>query len=104
METYVQLLSQTHLLTIQLVPESIMTDFEQSMIGAIAQAYLFTLQKESLFHLSKSIYRRAQELGPLHQYLGDAVFRTNIKMISTLSFVPIADTIHTFDALVTLLV
>ena len=32
--------------------------------------------------------------GQLH-----AVFRTNIKMISALSFVPIADTIQAFDAL-----
>ena len=33
METYVELLSRIHLLTNQVVPESIMTDFEQSMIG-----------------------------------------------------------------------
>ena len=49
METYVELLSRIHLLTNQVVPESIMTDFEQSMIGAIAQVYPFTLQKGYLF-------------------------------------------------------
>ena len=93
METYVELLSRIHLLTNQVVPESIMTDFEQSMIGAIAQVYPLTVQKGCLFHLSKSIYRRVQELGLSHQYLNAAVFRTNVKMISALSFVPIADTI-----------
>ena len=40
-----------------------------------------------------------QELGQSHQYLNDAMFRTNIKVISALSFVPIADTIQAFDAL-----
>ena len=61
METYVELLSQIHLLTNQVVSESTMTDFEQSIIGAIAQVYSLTLQKGCLFHLSKSIYRRVQE-------------------------------------------
>ena len=40
-----------------------------------------------------------QELELSHQYLIDAVFRANIKMISALSFVPIADTIQAFDTL-----
>ena len=40
-----------------------------------------------------------QELGLSHQYLNDAVFRTNEKIISDLSFVPIADAIQAFDAL-----
>ena len=90
METYVELLTRIHLLTNQVVPESIMTDFEQSMTGAIGGC---------LFHLSKSIYRKVQEFGLSHQYLNDAVFRTNVKMISALSCVPIADTIQSFDAL-----
>ena len=40
-----------------------------------------------------------QELELSHQYLIDAVFRANIKMISALSFVLIADTIQAFDTL-----
>ena len=40
-----------------------------------------------------------QDLGLSHQYLNDAVFRTNIKLISALGFVPIANTIQAFDAL-----
>ena len=94
-----ELLSRIHLLTNQVGPESIMTDFKQSMVGAIAQVYPLALQKGCLFHLSKSIYRRMQELGVLHQYLDDVVFRTNTKMISALRFVRIADTIQAFDAL-----
>ena len=37
METYIELFSQIHLLTNQIVPETIMPDFEQSTIGAFAQ-------------------------------------------------------------------
>ena len=99
METYVELLSRIQLLTNQVVPESIITDFEQSMTGAIAQAYPLTVQKGCLFHLSKSIYHRVQKLGLSHQYLNDAVFHTNVKVISALSFMPIADKIQAFDAL-----
>ena len=98
METNVELLSQIHLLTNRVVPESVMTVFEQFMIGAIAQVYPLTLQKGCLFHLSKNIYRGVQELRLSHQYLNDAAFCINIKMISALSFVPAADTIQAFDA------
>ena len=63
-----------------------MSDFEQLMIGAITQVYSLTPQKGILFHMSKSIYRRVKELGLSHQYLIDAVFRTNIKMIPALVF------------------
>ena len=74
MEASVELLSQIHLLTNLVVPGSIMTDFEQCMIGAIAQVYPLTLQTGCLFHSSKSIYRRVQELGLSHQYLNDPSF------------------------------
>ena len=60
MEKYVELLPQIHLLTNQVVQESVMTDFEQSMIRAIAQVNLLTLLKGCLFHLSKSIYQGAK--------------------------------------------
>ena len=74
MEASVELLSQIHLLTNLVVPGSIMTDFEQCMIGAIAQVYPLTLQTGCLFHSSKSIYRRVQELGLSYQYLNDPSF------------------------------
>ena len=63
-ETYVEFLSRIHLLTNKVVPESIMTDFEQSMIGAIAQVYPLTLQKGCV----KIMYHRVQELRLSHQY------------------------------------
>ena len=60
---YVELFSQIHLLTNQVVTDSIMTDFKKSMIGTKTQVYKLILQKECFFfHLSKSNYCRVEEL------------------------------------------
>ena len=40
-----------------------------------------------------------QELGLSNEYLNDVVFRTNAKIISALSLLPITGTIKVFDAL-----
>ena len=76
-----------------------MIDFEQSMKGALDQVYPIVPQKGCLFHLSKNVYKRVQYEGMSQLYMNDEEFRTNIRMISALSFVPIADTIQAFDAL-----
>ena len=76
-----------------------MIDFEQSMMGALDQVYLVVPQKGFLIHLSKNIYKRVQDEGMSQLCMNDEEFRTNIRMISALSFAPIADTIQAFDAL-----
>ena len=76
-----------------------MINFKQSMMGALDQVYYVVPQKGCLFHLSKNVYKRVQNEGMLQLYMNDEQFRTNIRMISALSFVPIADTIQAFDAL-----
>ena len=75
-----------------------MTNFEQSMMGALDQDYPLAPQKGYLFHLSKSIYKCVQDESMSQLYMNDEEFPTNIRMINALSFVPIADTIQTFDA------
>ena len=57
-ETYVELLSRIHLLTNQVGPGSIMTDFEQCIVEAIAQVYPLTVQKDVFF-----IYLKASTSG-----------------------------------------
>ena len=94
LDTYVEFLNEVRNLTNQVNPQSVMIDFEQSMIGALDRVYPLVPQKGCLFHLSKNIYRRVQELGLSQLYIADDIFRTNIKMISAISFVPIADTIQ----------
>ena len=58
------------------------------MIGALDRVYPIVPQKGYLFHLSKCV----QHEGLSQLYMNDDVFRNNIRMISALSFVPIADT------------
>ena len=70
------------------------------MMGALDQVYPIVLQKGCLFHLSKNIYKRVQDEGMSYLYINDEEFRTNIRMVSLLSFVPIADTIQAFDVLI----
>ena len=47
-----------------------------------------------MFRLSKSIYRYVQELGLSQRYMNGEQFRTIIRVIEALSFVPIKDTIQ----------
>ena len=75
-----------------------MIDFEQSMMDALDQVYPVVPQKGYLFHMSKNVYKRVQDEGMSQLYMNDEEFCTNIRMISALSFVPIADTIQVFDA------
>ena len=74
-----------------------MIDFEQSIM--LDRVYPLVPQKGCLFHLSKNIYKHVQNEGLTQLYLNDAVFRTNIRMISAISFAPIADTIKALDEL-----
>ena len=99
LETYAELLTQIQILTNHVNPHSIMVDFEQAMIGATRNVYPLVPQKGCLFHLSKNIYRKVQDLGLSQLYLDDEQFRTNIRMIAALSFLPIEDTIQAFEVL-----
>ena len=74
-------------------------DFKQSMMGVLDQVYPVVPQKSCLFHLSKNVYKRVQDEGMPQLCMTDEEFRTNIRMISALSSVPIAVTIRVFDAL-----
>ena len=95
--TYVELLQQVHRLTNGAAP--IMIDFEQACIGAITMVFPNASVYGCLFHLTKSIYRHVQANGLQQQYLNDNLFRTNIRMIGALAFVPLADILQSFNVL-----
>ena len=65
-----------------------MTDFEIGAINAFGTIYPNVPKFGCHFHLANSIYRHLQELGLSNLYQNDPIFRTNIKMISALAFVP----------------
>ena len=56
--TYVEMLTEIHVLANDVIPESVMIDFEQGMIAAWEQVFPLATIKGCLFHLSKSIYRK----------------------------------------------
>ena len=76
-----------------------MWNFGQSVMDALDQIYPVVPQKGCLFHLSKNVYKRVQDESMSQLYMNDEEFHTNIRMISALSFVPIADTIQAFNVL-----
>ena len=73
------------------MPAAINIDFEGGMIGALGHG--------CLFHLSKNIFKHVQQLGLQQMYLNNDIFRENMRMIPAPSFVPVQDTIATFDRL-----
>ena len=98
-DTYVELLTEVRRLTNDVVPESFMVDLEQAMINALGQMYPGIPLKGCLFHLSQCIFNKVQELGLLPTYIADIDFRSNIRMIAAISFVPVEDVIQAFEEL-----
>ena len=97
--TYIELLRQLQQLPNNVIPADINIDFERGMIGAIRQVYPLCPIYGCLFHLSKNVYKHVQELGLQQMYQEDELFRENIRMIHSLSFVPVQDTVAAFDRL-----
>ena len=98
LDTCNEFLTQIRNLTNHVNPQSVIIDFEQFMMGALDQVYPVVPQKGCLFYLSKNVYKRVQDEGMSQLYMNDEEFRTNIRMISALSFVPIADTIQALSS------
>ena len=102
LDTYNKFLMQIRNLTNLVNPQSVkidMIDCSTSMMNALDQVYPVVSQKGCLFHLFKHVYKRVQDEVLSQLYMSDEEFRTNIRMISALSFVPIAGTIQAFDTL-----
>ena len=98
-ETYFQFLRQVRRLTNGATPVTIMIDFEQACITAIPRVFQHATVYGCHFHLCKSIYRHIQSEGLQEHYIDSEEFRTNMRMISALAFVPLADIVTSFEAL-----
>ena len=98
-DTYESFLTQVQLLTGVVVPQSCMADFEIGAINAFDSIYPNVPKFGCHFHLAQSIFRNVQQLGLGNLYQNDLAFRTNIKMISALAFVPVANVIRDFCSL-----
>ena len=95
----IELSRQLQQLTNNVIPADLNIDFERGMIGAILQVYPLCPIYGCLFHLSKNVYKQVQQLGLQQMYQEDELLRENIRMIPSLSFVPVQDTVAAFDHL-----
>ena len=98
-ETYTEFLQQVERLTGAASPATIMIDFERACINAVNLVYPQSQVIGCLFHLCQSVYRHVQSQGLQQQYMENEEFRTNIRMIPALAFVPLDDIIPAFEVL-----
>lgn len=97
--TYRRLLQELKNLQPNASPSTITTDFEQAMINAIAEEFPTATHHGCFFHFGQCIYRKIQEEGFQRRYETDADFALQMRMLSSLAFVPVGDVVTAFDAL-----
>ncbi|KAL4119802.1 hypothetical protein QTP88_012569 [Uroleucon formosanum] len=78
---------------------SIMIDYERAVLNAIETEFCDTEVKACFFHMSQCIWRHVQELGLQTTYRNDPEFSLRIRMLPALAFIPEADVIKCYNAL-----
>ena len=96
--TYQRMMDHVRFLADGVVPNSISVDYERAAINAVRTVYRDD-DYSCFFHLSKNMYKRVRENGLSPLYLAGQLFRTNIRMICAMAFVPVADIDQCFDEL-----
>jgi len=60
----------------------------------------FTISIGCLFHFGQCLWREIQSLGLLNKYTNDDKFRTNVKKLMGLAFVPVADVLKAYSSFI----
>ena len=97
--TYEHMLNHVSALTNRAVPQSINIADERGAIGAAEIVYPNSNKRRCFFHLSQNVYRHVQQNGLSQIHLRDEDFRTNIRKVSALAFVPREDIVARFEDL-----
>lgn len=97
--TYIRVFQKLLELKQNLKPTSIMSDFEKACQNAISLVFPTTKLVGCLFHLGQCLWRKVQELHLTELYRDNESIRLNIKMLISLSFLPVADVPDVFDVL-----
>lgn len=98
--TYVKLLQELKNLQPGLLPQQLMTDFEQAAMQAFEQEFPGIQKTGCFFHLTQNVYRKVQAEGLQGQYQQDHEFARWVRMIPAIAFVPPANVIQAFEQLV----
>ena len=80
-------------------PLTINIDFERAAINACQNVFPQSFLRCCFFHLCQNVYKKFQEYHLRILYDQDVIFRTNIRMICALAFVPPPEIVHAFDML-----
>ena len=97
---YVNVLNKIKELRPNIQPSSIMCDFEKGFHNAIQQVFgAETSVVGCLFHLGQCIYRKVVDVGLRESYVNDEETRLFCKMLTSLAFIPEADVIAAYEAL-----
>ena len=95
--TYQKMFSILKQLLPNLNPTSILVDFEKAAINAAKSTFQHTEIKGCYFHLLQSLIRKVKKLDLFEEYTSNKESRTLIRLLPSLSFVPIEDVESLFD-------
>ncbi|XP_050065363.1 uncharacterized protein LOC126554326 [Aphis gossypii] len=76
-----------------------MIDFEKAAMNAISKKFPVTKIRGCFFHFTQSVWRHVQQAGLQQRYTKDSEFALQIRMMTALSFVPVADVEQAFNDL-----
>lgn len=79
---------------ISLRPSKILTDFEKVAIDASYEEFPGVINKDCLFHLGQSSWRKIQDCGLTVQYDSDEHLSLKLHHLFVLAFVPSIDLLH----------
>jgi len=85
---------------VELMPSTIITDFEKGSINASQYEFPGVNNKGCFFHLSQSGWRKIQEAGLASQYGTDKNLSFMLRHLFALAFLPADDISNAFDGLI----
>lgn len=94
--TYVQFFKALKSLRLSLAPDTMLIDFEKSIVTAFTKVFPDATTTGCLFHLSQNIYRKVIDMGEKVRYQNDVEFNTKVKCFTALAFLPPADVVDGF--------
>lgn len=97
--TYCRLFEALKSIKPELNPDTIMIDFEKAAMNAISKTFPVTKIRGCFFHFTQSVWRHVQQAGLQQKYTEDSEFALQIRMMTALSFVPVANVEQAFNDL-----
>lgn len=98
-QTYEQIFAVVKDLIDGVAPTTVIADFELGLQNALTSTWPNAEIRGCFFHLSQSIWRKAQSLGLSHAYINNERTRNEVKILAALAFLPPDEVGRVFDDL-----